>query len=62
MSTVLIIYAHHTKTSFNAAMLEVAKTTLEGQGHKVIVSDLYAMGFNPVISCNDSTGVYTLTS
>ena len=57
MPTVLIVYAHLYDKSYNAAMLEVAKTTLEGQGHKVIVSDLYKMNFNPVMSMMDNTGM-----
>ena len=59
MPTVLIVYAHLYDKSYNAAMLEVAKTTLEGQGHKVIVSDLYAMGFDPIISKSDFTCEHT---
>lgn len=47
---VLIVYAHSQPTSFNAALLRTAVETLEGEGHVVEVSDLYAMGFNPVAS------------
>ena len=52
---VLIVYAHSQDTSFNAALLKTAVTTLEGQGHEVRVSDLYAMNFNPVASAADFT-------
>lgn len=50
---VLIVYAHSQPTSFNGAMLRTAVETLEAQGHAVKVSDLYAMGFNPVASADD---------
>lgn len=50
---ILIVYAHSQPTSFNAALLDTAVRTLESEGHEVRVSDLYAMGFNPVASEND---------
>ena len=53
---VLIIYAHMEPASFNAAMLDVAVNTLKELGHEVVVSDLYAMKFNPVISRQDKIG------
>jgi NAD(P)H dehydrogenase (quinone) len=45
---VLIVYAHAEPTSFNAAMLREAVATLTAVGHEVVVSDLHAMGFDPV--------------
>ncbi|WP_290649964.1 NAD(P)H-dependent oxidoreductase [Aquisalimonas sp.] len=44
----LIVLAHPEPRSFNAGLKDVARTALEGQGHRVEVSDLYAEGFNPV--------------
>jgi NAD(P)H dehydrogenase (quinone) len=44
---VFIVHAHHEPTSFNAAMTREAVAALAA-GHEVIVSDLYAMGFDPV--------------
>ena len=44
----LIVLAHPEPRSFNAQMKDVAVETLEGQGHEVQVSDLYAMGFDPL--------------
>lgn len=44
----LIVLAHPEPTSFNGAMKDVAAATLTGLGHGVEVSDLYAMGFDPV--------------
>ncbi len=52
---VLIVYAHPEPRSFNRAMLETSLKILQGQGHAVAVSDLYAMDFNPVASANDFT-------
>ena len=53
---ILIVYAHPEKKSFNAALLECAVRTLEDEGHEVVVSDLYAMGFDPLISRKDVKG------
>lgn len=45
---ILIIYAHHEPASFTSAMKNVAVQVLEGQGHSVVVSDLYGQGFSAV--------------
>jgi NAD(P)H dehydrogenase (quinone) len=45
---VLTVHAHHEPTSFNAAMTREAEAVLAAAGHQVVVSDLYAMGFDPV--------------
>ncbi|MDI1475147.1 NAD(P)H-dependent oxidoreductase [Polyangium sp. y55x31] len=45
---VFIVHAHPEPKSFNAAMTRLAVETFEGGGHDVVVSDLYAMGWNPV--------------
>jgi NAD(P)H dehydrogenase (quinone) len=50
---VLIVYAHPEPQSFNRALLERSVEVLQAQGHTVTVSDLYAMGFNPVASAAD---------
>jgi NAD(P)H dehydrogenase (quinone) len=44
----LLVLAHPQASSFNAAMHAEARTGLEVAGHEVRVSDLYAMGFDPV--------------
>ncbi|XP_072516141.1 ribosyldihydronicotinamide dehydrogenase [quinone]-like [Salminus brasiliensis] len=54
--TVLIVYAHHSPRSFNAAAKDVAVQTLTAQGYKVIVSDLYAMNFQPSATPADFKG------
>lgn len=45
---VLIVFAHAESTSFNGAMLRAGVAALTAAGHEVKVSDLYAMGFDPV--------------
>lgn len=45
---VLIVYCHPESMSFNAALKDIAVTTLTEQGHEVRVSDLYGEGFDPV--------------
>ncbi|MNC06832.1 Glutathione-regulated potassium-efflux system ancillary protein KefF [compost metagenome] len=50
---VLIVHAHNEPQSFNTSMLNLAVEALSGQGHDVVVSDLYAMKFNPVASADD---------
>jgi len=44
---VLIVHAHPEPQSFCAALKDEAAATLAAAGHEVVVSDLYAMGFNP---------------
>src|SRR5690606_11201986 len=41
--------------SFNRALLDTSVRVLQAQGHTVEVSDLYAMGFNPVANGCDFT-------
>ncbi|MBS1702272.1 MAG: NAD(P)H-dependent oxidoreductase [Armatimonadetes bacterium] len=45
---VLIVHAHPEATSFNSALTRHAVEVLSAAGHEVQVSDLYAMGWNPV--------------
>jgi NAD(P)H dehydrogenase (quinone) len=52
---VLIVYAHPEPRSFNGALFQRAKATFSGLGAEVQVSDLHAMGFNPVTSVADFT-------
>ncbi len=44
----LAVLAHPEKKSFNSQMKDVAVETLSKAGYTVDVSDLYAMGFDPV--------------
>lgn len=48
-----IVYAHPEPLSFVAAMRDQAWQSLEGQGWEVSLSDLYAIGFNPIASAAD---------
>jgi NAD(P)H dehydrogenase (quinone) len=50
---VLIVHAHPEPQSFTTSMLHRAVRTFEAQGHEVMVSDLYAMNWNPVASAAD---------
>ncbi len=45
---ILIVHAHHEPKSFCSALKDRAVDTLTRLGHTVEVSDLYAMGFDPV--------------
>lgn len=54
---VLIVHAHHDPQSFNSALTGEAVSALEGAGDECIVSDLYAMGFDPVSDRRNFTGV-----
>lgn len=51
----LIVHAHPERRSFNGALTATAVATLESLGHHVVVSDLYAMGWNPVAGAGDFT-------
>lgn len=44
---VLVVYAHQEPSSFTAAMKNTTVDVLTKQGHSVVVSDLYALGFSP---------------
>lgn len=50
---ILIVYAHPEPRSMSGAMKDCAVETLVALGHTVVVSDLYAMQFNPVASRSD---------
>ena len=52
---VLIVYAHHEPQSFGSALLQRSIETLAACGHEVIVTDLYAMKFNPIATEDDFT-------
>jgi NAD(P)H dehydrogenase (quinone) len=50
---VFIVYAHPDAKSFNHALKDIAFETLTDAGHRVTISDLYAMDFNPILSRRD---------
>ncbi len=47
---VLIVYCHPSKNSFTHTVKESYVQGLKDAGHQVVISDLYAGGFNPVMS------------
>ena len=52
-----IVHAHPEPQSFNGAVTQKALKVLMGAGHEVKVSDLYAMGFDPVLDRRNSSDV-----
>ena len=53
--SVLIVTAHPEPASFNQALTAHAAKALRGAGHEVVLSDLYAEGFNPEAGWGDFT-------
>ncbi|SDG48211.1 NAD(P)H dehydrogenase (quinone) [Lentzea fradiae] len=49
----LIVHAHPEPKSFNSALKDLAVSTLEGAGHEVRVSDLYAMRWKATVDAAD---------
>ena len=47
---VLVVYCHPVETSFHAALHQEVLKNLRAAGHEVDDCDLYAEGFNPVLS------------
>lgn len=50
---ILIVYAHPEPRSFNSAMRDLAIEVLTQAGHEVVVSDLYALNFDPAAGPGD---------
>lgn len=50
---VLVVYAHPYSKSFNHAVLESFTQGLQSKGHAVEILDLYARGFNPMLTAGD---------
>jgi len=53
----LIIAAHPRIKSFNHSVVEAYAATLMERGHRVACRDLYAMGFNPILTARDITAI-----
>ena len=47
---VLVVHAHPVAASFNASLFRMTVERLAKNGHEVDAIDLYAHGFNPVMS------------
>lgn len=54
--TALIVYAHQSDGSFNAAVRDTTVKELSRQGYTVVVSDLYAMNFKANATQDDIIG------
>src|SRR5579864_5360263 len=54
---VFIVHAHPEAKSFSGAMTRTATEALRAAGNEVVLSDLYAMGFNPVSDRRNFTTV-----
>ena len=50
---VLLVHAHPEPRSFTSSMKDLAVQILGAMGHRIVVSDLYEMGFNPVSGPGD---------
>jgi putative NADPH-quinone reductase len=50
---VMVLHAHPVEESYNRALYNAVLDTLKANGHQVDPVDLYAEGFNPVLSRDD---------
>ncbi len=50
---ILVVYAHPCPESFTAAVRDRVLATLQGAGHEIRLLDLYAIGFDPIISAEE---------
>ena len=55
---VLVIFSHPVETSYQAALHAEVVQQLRGAGHEVDDCDLYAEGFNPVMSREERLGYH----
>ena len=55
---ILLVYCHPRSDSFTAAVRDVAVKALAASGHAVDVLDLYAEGFDPVMSADERGGYH----
>ena len=51
----LLVYAHNEPKSFTASLHNAAQSILTQQGHQVVTSDLFGVGFHPVAERYDFT-------
>ncbi len=56
---ILLVYCHPNPESFTAAVKALAVETLQRAGHEVEIIDLYAEGFDPVMSRDERAGYHT---
>ncbi|WP_038211919.1 NAD(P)H-dependent oxidoreductase [Xenophilus azovorans] len=55
---VLVVYCHPVETSFHAALHQEVLASLRAAGHEVDDCDLYAEGFDPVMSREERLGYH----
>jgi putative NADPH-quinone reductase len=55
---VLYLYAHPLEDSFHAAIRDAAREGLRAGGHETDLCDLYAEGFDPVLSAAERRGYH----
>jgi NAD(P)H dehydrogenase (quinone) len=58
----LVVYAHPVKDSFQSAIHRCVISTLRDVGHDVDDCDLYAEGFQPVMSANERQVYHDITA
>ena len=56
---IFIVYCHPSKNSFTYEVKESFIKGLESAGHSYEISDLYADGFNPVMSEKEYSSYYS---
>lgn len=56
---VLVIYCHPCEESYNHAVLETTLSALGESNHEIRLIDLYADGFDPVMSPDERRGYHT---
>ncbi|MGJ7493011.1 NAD(P)H-dependent oxidoreductase [Variovorax sp. ZT4R33] len=59
---VLVVYCHPVETSFASALHQEVLVNLRAAGHEVDDCDLYAEGFNPVLSREERLGYHEVPS
>ncbi len=57
---VLLLYAHPNPESYNAALFAAVREGLVEAGHEVDVCDLYAEGFQPVLTREERVGYHDI--
>lgn len=58
----LVVHAHPVRDSYNKALFRSVVATLEKAGHTVDALDLYAEGFDPLLSEAERVGYHDLSS
>jgi NAD(P)H dehydrogenase (quinone) len=62
MTRVLVVFAHPCGESFSAALKQVVTERLAARGWEVDLCDLYAEGFDPVLSAAERRGYHDTAS